>query len=863
MADKDVQLTVGLVVDKAIKGFESLGNASYNAGTKLQKLGSRLDNTFGSAFRTITKGAALVTAAIGGVTAAAMTMGGEFERQMELVAGVSSATADELQKMSDKAQDIGRNLPLTAQDAAGAMYNLASAGMEVVEIMDAINPATDLAVAQQHDLTEAAETLVATLRGFQMDASESTRVVDVFNNAISNSMLTLDKIAHSITYVAPMAQSLGLNIEETAAAMELLANTGMEGSRVGISLRRTFAALVEPTVKAQNTLDRLGVTVYDVNGKMRDLGDIFMDLRDAGMTAADAVKIFDQRGAVGAITLAEMSGELERLEDELKQTGLTQELVDRQMNSFIGRLIKLKSAVQSAGISVFDQLKESAKGVLDTLTEFVKASEVWIKDTGIITESIKAFFEGISGGLPSLEDFKRTLNKIDADAIAKGFKAFGEAIKTVFGALKDLASLVPWQKIIDNADAITKAIVIGWAADKITNIAAAWLLLADSLATFSKTILGSAVLKKIFTLWFVKKASTTALAKPLAGASVGSIKTAASKQLLKSLGAKGIAGMSIFGGIADILLNPDELGDELDLKMQWWEERAKQWADSVIPDIPDEEIEEFKRKKEELLHLYDDARETAPETQSVSVLQTLQSTLVDFVQTVSAMQQQAVDAVKTFGVPAQVASEQFHDVVVENATNAADELVEQFENPQMAGIFYSALEKLGKEGGNKLFEALGKELMKVEDKVKEVTKSIEQMTAEKQQKFGNWGDEWTSTVIREDSQSKVVQFTNGIVYSYETIAKAQDKLAGNNFNWTQALDMDGLDSKIKSGLNNLVPVASDVGNSMGKGIHDNLITWGDKAVDAVQKKLNSLKVPSLSGTSTGAVDVTAVARAEG
>ena len=76
---------------------------------------------------------------------------------------------------------------------------------------------------------------------------------------------------------------LGVEFEETAAALALMGNAGIQGTMAGTALRGAITRLLNPSNEAQEVLDKMGITVLDTEGKMRPLVDIVGDLEAGGL----------------------------------------------------------------------------------------------------------------------------------------------------------------------------------------------------------------------------------------------------------------------------------------------------------------------------------------------------------------------------------------------------------------------------------------------------------------------------------------------------------------------------------------------------------------------------------------------------
>ncbi len=313
----------------------------------------------------------------------------KFEQSMANTASVAGATAEELKTLSDYARKMGEQSVFSASQAADGMYYLASAGMNVNEIMGALKGTLDLAAATASDLAYTSESVAATLSQFGFAAEEAGRVSNVFAAAISGSQATMEKMTNSMSYVGPMAKSMGMSLETTTGILMNLYNAGLNGSKAGTSLRMAFVKLIDPTTKGINALERLEVAIKDSSGEMRPFEDIIDDLGRAGMTTADAMDIFGIRAGPAMMALVSQGeGAIREMTEAVTGTNKAAEMAAMQINTFEGAIKLLKSAFEEAQITLVQELLPALKGMIEQITEGVKKVTAWMKENPKLTATI-------------------------------------------------------------------------------------------------------------------------------------------------------------------------------------------------------------------------------------------------------------------------------------------------------------------------------------------------------------------------------------------------------------------------------------------------------------------------------------------
>lgn len=284
-----------------------------NAAKEVQNFQNNTNSTMStvgqvttSAGKTLTKA---VTVPIIGIGVAAAKVGGDFESQMSRVKAISGATGSSFEELRQQAIDLGAKTAFSAKESATGMENLASAGFNTKEIMAAMPGLLDLAAVSGGDVAMASENAATALRGFNLDASQSGHVADVFAKAAADTNAEVGDMGEAMKYIAPVANSMGFSIEEVSAAIGIMSDAGIKGSQAGTSLRGALSRLAKPTDEMQSKMDELGLSFYDSEGKMKPLKDQIGMLKDAfkGLTPEQQqnalVTLYGQESLSGMMAL--------------------------------------------------------------------------------------------------------------------------------------------------------------------------------------------------------------------------------------------------------------------------------------------------------------------------------------------------------------------------------------------------------------------------------------------------------------------------------------------------------------------------------------------------------------------------------
>jgi phage-related minor tail protein len=290
------------------------------------------------------------------ITGPLVAMGGlavktfaDFEQSMAKVQAVSGATGQQFKTLNQLAKDLGATTRFTATEVSELMLNYSKLGFSAGEIEKITGATLNLALATGEDLAKSAEVAGSTLRAFGLDADQMLRVTDVMAKSFSSSALDLDRFSESMKYVAPVAASAGISIEETSAMLAVLANSGVKGSQAGTSLRRIISDLGSTsggTTKAIEKLAKQGLNLADAKDEV-------------GRTAQSALLILSN----GVNQIKPLTSEFENA------AGSAEAMAGIMDDTLQGSMFKLKSAVEGVGISFGEMLAPAMGKVAGVLAE--------------------------------------------------------------------------------------------------------------------------------------------------------------------------------------------------------------------------------------------------------------------------------------------------------------------------------------------------------------------------------------------------------------------------------------------------------------------------------------------------------------
>jgi hypothetical protein len=271
-----------------------------------------------------------------------------FEAQMAKVKAVSGATADEFSRLEANAKQLGASTRFSASEVAELQTEFAKLGFTADEITKVTEATLALAQATDSDLARAAEVAGSTLRGFGLDASETGRVADVMALSFSSSALDMEAFADSMKYVAPVANSAGMSIEQTTAMLGALSNAGIKGSQAGTALRRIIS--------------ELGATGGDVAGAIENLAK-------KGLNLADAKDEVGRSAQSALLVLSKEMQTVESLQTSLNgAAGSAQKMAGIMDDTAAGGMARMKSAIEAAQIALGQALAPAVEKIMSMIS---------------------------------------------------------------------------------------------------------------------------------------------------------------------------------------------------------------------------------------------------------------------------------------------------------------------------------------------------------------------------------------------------------------------------------------------------------------------------------------------------------------
>ena len=356
-------------------GEQLSGFASGGVADALGSIGAAAE----TAGRALTLG---VTAPLMTAAGAAIQTGMQFDASMSNVYGLMSSlnlSQAQMDALRDTAREMGATTKFSASEAADAMGYMALAGWDDAQVIAGIPGVLNLAAAANMDLAKASDIVTDTMTPFGMAAERAGEAADVFAYAQANSNTTVEGLGEAMKYAAPTADAFGMTLQDTAAAMGVLANAGIKGSQGGTTLNAMLRDMKKNAKNGAIAIGKTKVALTNADGSYRSYAAIIRDIDKAtsSMTASqrDAAlgAIFGDESLKGILaTLKQGPDALDAMTEGMYACGgAAEDMAATMGDNLKGDLAILESGAQDMAIALSDWLMPAARGVVQGITDMI------------------------------------------------------------------------------------------------------------------------------------------------------------------------------------------------------------------------------------------------------------------------------------------------------------------------------------------------------------------------------------------------------------------------------------------------------------------------------------------------------------
>ena len=329
----------GLVnVKKQFDAIDKAGEQASATTTRFGNICSRLKMPDLNAFLGVAE-------RLGGVLGDLSQGGMNFGQSMADLSSITGIAGDDLKALGENARKVGQDSGLGAGTAARAYAILASQIDVAVIGMAGLNnlqeKSVTLAQASGMSIDAAATSLAGTINQFGLSANEAERVINVLAAGSKYGAAEIEELSQSFKVAGSAASVMGLTVEQSAGALEVLSKANLKGSEAGTALRNIILKL--------NT--ELGVDLSRTS-----LSTALDALKPRLTDATYLSKIFGMENVAAAQYLIQNSSAVEEMTRKVTGTNVAQEQAAVRTDTTAHKMEILRAKVDDIKISFANSL---------------------------------------------------------------------------------------------------------------------------------------------------------------------------------------------------------------------------------------------------------------------------------------------------------------------------------------------------------------------------------------------------------------------------------------------------------------------------------------------------------------------------
>jgi TP901 family phage tail tape measure protein len=335
----------------------------------------------------------LVTAGVKGVANAVgdtIDAATQFEDQLRTINTVAGVTDEQLSAIGDDIQELARETGKTTSDLTSGFYDLVSAGVPAEQAISVLRDSAILATGALSTTGEAVDLVTTALNAYGMEASESTKVTDIFAKTVERGKVTAAELGASLFNIAPIAASAGVSLEEVGAAYAQMTAQGVPAAQAATQMRSAISAILKPNAEMNKLQKQTGLNLQEL-------------MRSEGVAAAMEALTDATGGNATAMTKA--LGRIESYQFALAVTG-------ENAVGFAENLAAVTDAADEGGVAMSKYLEKS-QSLAERQRRLAAEIETLMQDVGGLLQPVLEGIVLVAGeAIQKVRELAEVLDKV-------------------------------------------------------------------------------------------------------------------------------------------------------------------------------------------------------------------------------------------------------------------------------------------------------------------------------------------------------------------------------------------------------------------------------------------------------------------
>lgn len=361
-------------------GQETVDSISEKIDSLKEKV-EGLGESGGPSFESLAKGFAVVDAAAAGAAAVALKFAADFQDAATNLANATQLPEEKAGEMADAVEGLsdhvafgGTSLVNALSNVAGQWQTYTGEALTAESATALTQQAAQLAQATHSDLNTTMQGLVQTMIAYHEPAQNAAQVSDILYNTARDSGTSVGELSQAMDRLQGRLGNVAPSLTDVSTLVLELAQEGVTGSRGVMLVSTAFQTLVGKSPQVSAELQKLGISIYDNNGKFVGMQNVIEQLQPvlAGMTDQQknlALQTIFGTSAAGVMAQVIQGGAAawDKYQSAVTQSGTVQEAYNNTQKDVTVQLEELKNRVENAARAFGTDLLENMMAVANTV----------------------------------------------------------------------------------------------------------------------------------------------------------------------------------------------------------------------------------------------------------------------------------------------------------------------------------------------------------------------------------------------------------------------------------------------------------------------------------------------------------------
>lgn len=291
---------------------QSFSSTLARAGQATQSFGEMVDSRMNGVGKAMTVAGAATTA----MGMKSVKSFGDFQASLNQAAVIAGGTAKDIDGLSDVANRMGAVLPISAQDAADAMVEMARNGASLDDIKKQFPAIAQASTAAGSDLQATAGVVQQAMNIWGDSLKSPQQAAAILVQTANASNASIEDMQQALATIGSTAKMAGMDMGTTAEAIGLLTNRGFSAAQASDDLNHAITQMLAPSSVAKKQMDALGLTFVDASGKMKPFPQILQEIADKTNGMGEAQKTAALKAMFGASGMKAIAPLLDAINDK-------------------------------------------------------------------------------------------------------------------------------------------------------------------------------------------------------------------------------------------------------------------------------------------------------------------------------------------------------------------------------------------------------------------------------------------------------------------------------------------------------------------------------------------------------------------